>query len=173
MTNDHASARMNMRRPNTLNSAESDVGQRCGPRRSPVQSHWRKPAQEVGLPPVRADQERRNFRAQSHFVTALPVFGSSLWPPVGTSRVRVAASTGTGLSQDSSSEGEWDARGAMPKDHHRVQPLNPQVTRPLTTPTARPRHQDQLWGVFGTGSHRHPATVTVSHRRLQLRKTCP
>src|SRR5262249_35217570 len=74
------------------------------------------PPRRSACRPVRADQERRNFRAQSHSVTALPVFGSSLWPPVGTSRVRVAASTRTGLSQDSASEGEWDARGAMPKD---------------------------------------------------------
>ena len=85
----------------------------------------------------------------------------------------VAASTRTGLSRDSAAEGEWDARGAMPKDHHRVQPLNPQVTRPLTTPTARPRHQDQLWGVFGASGHRPSVTATVSHRWLQPRKTSP
>jgi len=43
--------RICMRPRNVLYSAESDVGQRCGPRRSPVRSPWRKPGQRSDCRP--------------------------------------------------------------------------------------------------------------------------
>jgi hypothetical protein len=43
-----------MYKRNDLNSAESDVGQRCGPRRSPRSDAVEEVRPEVGLPPVTA-----------------------------------------------------------------------------------------------------------------------
>ena len=81
------------------------------------------------------------------------------------------ASTRTGLSQDSAAEGEWDARGGMPKRHHRVLPLNPQMSGPL-------RHRwlgedtkinfGAYLGRAATGTRQRPLSVTVGYSPERL-----